>query len=536
MLDQIRRDIYKFIFKTKIKTSTSTFKRYVFKHVMYKKKELRKKWSSINHRKIKKNKFFRKFFLKKFVKYAYYIPINKKLFISMNRKPALASLKYYKNIDLFKNFVYRFGKFRLEAFAKEQYLSFMFRSKNKYRFFPKKLPLKYKIVYYTTNKGIKKKKYKIKRRYLRRFSRSFKARNFVFQELIFRSRRARLRRRTYVLTLHKKFQFVLHKFIKKIKINVYKILFFKILNIYFVLNKLFYKLIKIINSFVLKNLGENKESKFYFFTLVCLYNRKIKLYNLFKKGLIKFNVNKFKIDLAFSKMSCFYSDIGFLKYNKWNLQLKMVNCLQKIFKGFFFKVQFHFSNMRSVSALVISHYISVKLKQKYRLAPILKDVKRFCNFSKQVRGWKVSCAGRFSKKEIASFIVQKGGAFGYSSITSLLDYSFSSAILKYSICGIKVWLVSRKNFKKVNKFQYKFIKVIKQKKMGKKNEKKKVKFFKIYKKKNIIFTENFKSIEKFIKTMKIFNYKNLFYKKRFKKTKGFWSMWKIYFRNYHFLI
>lgn len=57
-----------------------------------------------------------------------------------------------------------------------------------------------------------------------------------------------------------------------------------------------------------------------------------------------------------------------------------------------------------------------------------------------VRGYKITCSGRFSRKQRATYSWKSFGSLGLSSMKSKLDYSYKTIALKYSSCTIKVWV------------------------------------------------------------------------------------------------
>lgn len=97
----------------------------------------------------------------------------------------------------------------------------------------------------------------------------------------------------------------------------------------------------------------------------------------------------------------------------------------------------------NVTTDIISTYISLKLQQKYSLnwvlRPILKDLSSKIK-SKVFLGYKIVCSGRFTRKQIATYMWMKEGSLKLNNFSSLVKYSQSSVKLKYGLCGIKVWL------------------------------------------------------------------------------------------------
>lgn len=108
----------------------------------------------------------------------------------------------------------------------------------------------------------------------------------------------------------------------------------------------------------------------------------------------------------------------------------------------------YFFNVYSLDFLnittdIISTYISLKLQQKYSLnwilRPILKDLTNKIK-SKVFLGYKIVCSGRFSRKQLATYMWMKQGSVKLNKFSNLIKYSQTAVKTKYGICGIKVWL------------------------------------------------------------------------------------------------
>ena len=109
--------------------------------------------------------------------------------------------------------------------------------------------------------------------------------------------------------------------------------------------------------------------------------------------------------------------------------------------------KYHFNvyslDFLNVTTDIISTYISLRLQQKYSLnwvlRPILKDLST--KIKKNIfLGYKIVCSGRFTRKQIATYMWMKQGSLQLNSFTNLVKYSEASVRLKYGLCGIKVWL------------------------------------------------------------------------------------------------
>lgn len=93
-----------------------------------------------------------------------------------------------------------------------------------------------------------------------------------------------------------------------------------------------------------------------------------------------------------------------------------------------------------LNAAVLSKYLAIRLRQRFQLREALMPMLRHLSNNKYVRGFRIVCAGRFTRKEIALYDLRTYSSVPFSGVTSRLDFSLSEVVLKYSICGIKVWL------------------------------------------------------------------------------------------------
>lgn len=91
----------------------------------------------------------------------------------------------------------------------------------------------------------------------------------------------------------------------------------------------------------------------------------------------------------------------------------------------------------------IANYISLKLQKKYTLnwilKPILKDLTTRIK-QKHFLGYKIVCSGRFTRKQIATYMWMRKGSLKLGNISNLIKYSETRVRLKYGLCGIKIWL------------------------------------------------------------------------------------------------
>lgn len=159
--------------------------------------------------------------------------------------------------------------------------------------------------------------------------------------------------------------------------------------------------------------------------------------------------------VGFSNFS-FFRDKKALRLNKANkakaIVLKLIlleklillNC-QKVGLNHC-EVDFSFSKLENISAYLVVNFIKIRLKQQYTLGSIIYPLARFLTSisGATIKGFRIDCSGRFSRRQRASYLSVKDGRLPFSSRNLNADYHFSEVILKFGKCGIKVWLFSQK--------------------------------------------------------------------------------------------
>jgi ribosomal protein S3 len=109
----------------------------------------------------------------------------------------------------------------------------------------------------------------------------------------------------------------------------------------------------------------------------------------------------------------------------------------------------------NVNSSIIGEFFFIRLRQYYTIWEVLKNV----NFlfkglmrNNVVKGYKITCSGRFSRKQRTTYSWKSFGSLGTSSMKSKLDYSYKTIALKYSACSVKVWI--RLTGKKMKLFDF----------------------------------------------------------------------------------
>ena len=73
------------------------------------------------------------------------------------------------------------------------------------------------------------------------------------------------------------------------------------------------------------------------------------------------------------------------------------------------------------------------------MRPVLRDL--FIRLKqKKIQGYRILCAGRFTRRQIAEKNWYKQGPVTNNNFSSFINYQQSKIRLKYGICGIKIWI------------------------------------------------------------------------------------------------
>ena len=148
--------------------------------------------------------------------------------------------------------------------------------------------------------------------------------------------------------------------------------------------------------------------------------------------------NKLKFKLSF------YNNFIYI-YRKLPIYIFVKNFLSSFVNKFFdkIKIAFIFCSESFISANLIKDFILVKMVQKFKLGKISFIVLRLlgdlCRRN-VIKGFRVLLAGRFSRKDRATFYWKKTGYLSFNNKMSALDYSVGTKVLRYSLCVCKIWI------------------------------------------------------------------------------------------------
>ena len=151
-----------------------------------------------------------------------------------------------------------------------------------------------------------------------------------------------------------------------------------------------------------------------------------------KKILLKYSRSFFYLFLKKKILSVYWENVKFFIYNF----LSKIS----IFANNIFVINLSKNN---VNANIIGEFFFIRLKQYYTIWEVLRNINFFFKSlirGRIVNGYKISCSGRFSRKQRTTYSWKVFGSLAPSSMKSNLDYSHRTIALKFSACTIKVWI------------------------------------------------------------------------------------------------
>jgi ribosomal protein S3 len=246
---------------------------------------------------------------------------------------------------------------------------------------------------------------------------------------------------------------LIHKFFKKIFlkylnstdigvifVNIKIIRFFDKLSFYIYvhdsfLDLLFFNLKKNVRFMLIKKLFSQK-----------FYKKYRRVFRLYKRPKFKlFRLLKRKIILKYSRKLFFLFIKNRILKTYWDTFKSLISFYLKKFQPFAFNNIFILGlSKMNVNSNIISEFFFIRLTQYYTIWEVLKNInflfKILMKKKRIVKGYKITCSGRFSRKQRATYSWKSFGSLAFSTVKSKLDYSYRTIALKYSSCTIKVWV------------------------------------------------------------------------------------------------
>jgi len=125
---------------------------------------------------------------------------------------------------------------------------------------------------------------------------------------------------------------------------------------------------------------------------------------------------------------------------KKDILLEINNTLVKL-TGNQIKLFFRFTN--NFDAQILAQYIAKKIETPISFQNIFNKIivklKRVKGINK-IKGLRLQCSGRPNGNDMASIQWFKHGQTPLHTYNSKIDYCYTTALTKYGICGIKVWI------------------------------------------------------------------------------------------------
>lgn len=164
-----------------------------------------------------------------------------------------------------------------------------------------------------------------------------------------------------------------------------------------------------------------------FFGRLFLQNKNNQLLNNIHLTNLTFNsFIKDILSFSFTKLFNFNSHFSFFKPILFINFLDDIDCIKSSFISRFFarRLSFGFDLNRVIFPIVLD------------LSELIESGQS------SLKGFRISCSGRFTKTQMASYSWEKFGPVPLNNFNCSVDYALSQVCMKYGMCGIKVWLFS----------------------------------------------------------------------------------------------
>lgn len=155
-----------------------------------------------------------------------------------------------------------------------------------------------------------------------------------------------------------------------------------------------------------------------------------------------------KISYYFYKKIVFISKVAIFKkyFNKIFfmyknfIELVLYKICLLLGKHFEVKLKFFYSNNLFVETSYLVNFLIVKLKNDFNLFRAVKKLSKFLKRNRNVIGFKISCAGRFSRRQRATYHWKLHGKLPLNSFCANVNYSNGIFYTKNGACSIKIWI------------------------------------------------------------------------------------------------
>ena len=116
---------------------------------------------------------------------------------------------------------------------------------------------------------------------------------------------------------------------------------------------------------------------------------------------------------------------------------------KKVFPTLDFKLRFIPIHAHMLNAEFLGRYFLMKFQYRRDVVKVINPISH--RLRRRFRGVRIDCAGRFNRRQRASFFHFQRGRVPLNSFSSRLDYAQVSLPLKYGACSIKIWVADRRS-------------------------------------------------------------------------------------------
>lgn len=114
------------------------------------------------------------------------------------------------------------------------------------------------------------------------------------------------------------------------------------------------------------------------------------------------------------------------------------------------EVTYYILDNKTISSEGLARFIGIKLMQGFQLGEAVADITKNLDqllVDKNnelniplIKGYRISCTGRFTRRQRTSYKNYKEGNLSLNMVDSFIDYGSKEVYLRYGACTIKVWL------------------------------------------------------------------------------------------------
>nr|AFZ64069.1 ribosomal protein S3 [Phalansterium sp. PJK-2012] len=105
-----------------------------------------------------------------------------------------------------------------------------------------------------------------------------------------------------------------------------------------------------------------------------------------------------------------------------------------------YRLIFHFFEAGQMTANSVANYIVGSLTNQFRVTSTIYRLIKGLQINQFTSGLMVQASGRFTRRQMSTYEEFKKGRIELNKFYSKTRYAFAKVTLKYSLCGIKVWI------------------------------------------------------------------------------------------------